>query len=215
MAHSGKTITFATDLLPQENNTYYLGSTTQQWNIYGNLANTLPVAQGGTGSTSFTANSIIISGSTTTSALTTRAITNNTSAAAIITGTSIPTMNTLYYGLPQINNSKNYNSTSGIYAPTTSGTATYILTASGGTAAPVWQGGLTLSGTAAASWKATFNGTTTATSTTVAAVTIAGGLGVADKAYIGNETHAPKFVVDSHVTLQWNSSDSSLDFVFA
>lgn len=35
MAHSGKTITFATDLLPQEDNTYRLGNTNQRWKVYG------------------------------------------------------------------------------------------------------------------------------------------------------------------------------------
>ena len=58
---------------------------------------TLPVAQGGTGRTSFTANEVIMSGSTTTSALTTRSITNNTSATAITASTNIITANTLYY----------------------------------------------------------------------------------------------------------------------
>lgn len=41
-------------------------------------AGTIPVAAGGTGAASFTANSIIVSGSSTTAALTTRAITNIT-----------------------------------------------------------------------------------------------------------------------------------------
>lgn len=99
---------------------------------------TLPVAQGGTGATSFTANSLIISGSTTTSALTTRGITNNGSATAAAAGLNIPTMNTLYYALPNINNSKSYTSDSTFYAPTAGGTAGYILTGNGTTSAPVW-----------------------------------------------------------------------------
>ena len=37
MAHSGKTITFATDLLPQENNIYSLGNNDQRWKIYGEM----------------------------------------------------------------------------------------------------------------------------------------------------------------------------------
>jgi len=99
---------------------------------------TLSVAHGGTGATSFTANSLIISGSTTTSALTTRGITNNSSATAAATGTNIPTMNTLYYALPKINNSKSYTSNSTFYAPTAGGTSGYILTGNGTTSAPVW-----------------------------------------------------------------------------
>ena len=60
---------------------------------------TLPVAQGGTGAASFTANSVVMSGSSTTAALTTRAVTNNTSATALTANTNIPTQNTVYYGL--------------------------------------------------------------------------------------------------------------------
>ena len=37
MAHSGKTMTFATDLLPNENNIYNLGNTNKQWKIYGTV----------------------------------------------------------------------------------------------------------------------------------------------------------------------------------
>ena len=55
---------------------------------------TLPVAQGGTGATSFTANSVIISGSSTTAALTTRAITNVTSGA-VTASTNLVTANSL------------------------------------------------------------------------------------------------------------------------
>ena len=37
MASSGKTITFATDLLPHETDTYNLGNTNYKWKIFGNL----------------------------------------------------------------------------------------------------------------------------------------------------------------------------------
>lgn len=58
--------------------------------------NAVTVAQGGTGATSFTANSVIMSGSSTTAALTTRAVTNNTSVTALTTAsTNIPTVNTV------------------------------------------------------------------------------------------------------------------------
>ena len=100
---------------------------------------TIDVGHGGTGVTSFTANSIIMSGSTTTSALTTRAITNKTSATAAATGTNIPTMNTLYYALPKINNAKTYTSSSTFYAPTAGGTSGYVLIGNGKTSAPTWS----------------------------------------------------------------------------
>jgi hypothetical protein len=79
------------------------------------------VAHGGTGATSFTANSVIMSGSSTTAALTTRAVTNNTSNTAITASTNIPTMNTIYYGLAAINNASQSRAVS-VYAPTSAGT---------------------------------------------------------------------------------------------
>lgn len=66
-----------------------------------------------------------------------------------------------------------------IYAPTAGGTAGYVLVGAGATATPAWHAGLTLAGTAAASYIASFSGTTASTSTTTGAVKIAGGLGVA------------------------------------
>ena len=63
----------------------------------GNVTGTVAVGNGGTGATSFTANSVIMSGSSTTAALTTRSITNNTSASAITASTNIITANTLAY----------------------------------------------------------------------------------------------------------------------
>ena len=63
----------------------------------GNTDGALPVVNGGTGTTSFTANSVIMSGNSTTAALTTRAITNNTSAIAVTASTNLITANTLYY----------------------------------------------------------------------------------------------------------------------
>lgn len=60
---------------------------------------TLGVARGGTGTASFTANSVVMSGTTTTGALTTRSVTNNTSSTAVPANTNIPTCNTVKYGL--------------------------------------------------------------------------------------------------------------------
>jgi len=52
---------------------------------------------------------------TSTSPLVTRAVTNNTSPTAITnngdnSNTNIPTMNTIYHGLPTINNNHTYTS---------------------------------------------------------------------------------------------------------
>ena len=98
---------------------------------------TLPVSKGGTGATSFTANSVIMSGSSTTAALTTRAVTNNTSNTAITGSTNIPTMNTIYYGLATINGSSQSRATA-IYAPTAAGAQNSILV-SNGSGAPGWK----------------------------------------------------------------------------
>ena len=95
---------------------------------------------GGTGVSSFTANSVVISGSTSTSALTTRSISDSSSASAISSSsTSIPTERDIYYGLPYINNSHSYTSSTTIYAPTAGGTSGYYLKGAGTTTAPTWQ----------------------------------------------------------------------------
>lgn len=102
---------------------------------------TLGVARGGTGASSFTTDSAIISGSTTTSPLTTRGINNKTTAAAATTsnGNYLITNNTLYYALPKINNAKTYTSNSTFYAPTAGGTSGYVLVGAGTTSAPTWS----------------------------------------------------------------------------
>ena len=65
----------------------------------GNTIGALPVANGGTGVSAFTANCVIMSNNTTTGALVTRSVTNNTSSIALVPDATIPTQNTVYYGL--------------------------------------------------------------------------------------------------------------------
>lgn len=101
------------------------------------VTGTLPVGNGGTGATTFDSNSVLIGNGT--SAIGTRGITNETAAKAIVTGTNIPTMNTIYYGLPKINNSRTYTSSTEIYAPLNGGVSGYVLTSSGNTTVPVWS----------------------------------------------------------------------------
>lgn len=99
--------------------------------------NIVKVSRGGTGTSSFTANSVVISGSSSTSALTTRSISDSSSASAISsTSTSIPTERDIYYGLPTINNSHNYTSSTSIYAPTAAGTEGEVLMSNGSGATP-------------------------------------------------------------------------------
>lgn len=102
------------------------------------VSGTLAVANGGTGESSFTANSLIISGNSSNDPLTTRSITNNTTNTTIGSGTNIPTMNTLYYSMAMINNGSQSRAVS-IYAPTSGGTInTQALVGAGATAAPKW-----------------------------------------------------------------------------
>ena len=72
---------------------------------------TLTVGRGGTGATSFTANSVIMSGSTTTAALTTRAVTNMTSVGIISYNTNLMTTNTLAFWNGDYNSSNASNLT--------------------------------------------------------------------------------------------------------
>lgn len=102
------------------------------------VTGTLPVTNGGTGVSSFTANQVVMSGTSTTAALTTRAVTNNTSNTAATANTNIPTMNTLFYTLAQINNANQTHATN-VYAPTTAGTVNQILVSAGGMSAPIWK----------------------------------------------------------------------------
>ena len=66
-------------------------------------------------------------------------VTDSSSASAIGTGTSLTTERDIYYGLPTINYSHTYTSSTTIYAPTTGGTAnTQALVGNGATTAPKW-----------------------------------------------------------------------------
>ena len=60
-----------------------------------------------------------------------------TANGALGTGTGLTTERSVYYGLVTVNNASQTRAT-GIYAPTSAGTAGYILKSSGGTAAPTW-----------------------------------------------------------------------------
>ena len=67
-----------------------------------------------------------------------KALSDSSSAAAIGTGTNIPTERDVYYGLPKINGGHSYTSNNDYYAPTGAGTSGYILKSSG-SGAPVWD----------------------------------------------------------------------------
>lgn len=63
---------------------------------------------------------------------------DSSSASAIGTNQQLVTERDIYYGLPTINNSHSYDSSTNIYAPTTGGTENYVLIGAGTTNAPTW-----------------------------------------------------------------------------
>lgn len=112
---SGGTLTG--NLLPSVNDNYDLGSSSYQWsNLYVSKINDKSIG-----------------------AAISKGVKDNISAAALSSsGTNLVTERTVYYGLPTINNAHNYNSSTTIYAPTTGGTAGYILKANGVNSTPTW-----------------------------------------------------------------------------
>ena len=61
-----------------------------------------------------------------------------TANEALSTGTGLTTERSVYYGLVTVNNASQTRAT-GIYAPTSAGTANQILVSAGGTSAPTWK----------------------------------------------------------------------------
>lgn len=150
----------------------------------------------------------------------------STTKPVYIPNTGIVTECSTYAGGTKVtfNGADKGASTASFYAPTAGGTAGHVLIGAGTTAAPAWYDGTVMSGTAAASWKTAFNGTTDASSTTAAAVTIAGGLGIAKSLIVGttatitNNTRSPIFTLTANdvdkAYLQYNTDDDSIDFIF-
>lgn len=66
------------------------------------------------------------------------AVDDATANGALGTGTGLTTERSVYYGLVTVNNASQTRAT-GIYAPTSAGTANQILVSSGGTSAPTWK----------------------------------------------------------------------------
>ena len=73
------------------------------------------------------------------SVISSRSISDNTSASAISSAsTNFVTERDIYYGLPNINNSHAYTSSTSIYAPITGGNSGQYLLAAGATSTPGW-----------------------------------------------------------------------------
>lgn len=122
-------------------------------------------------------------------------VTDATAVRAISTGTTLLTERAIYWGLPKINNSNGYTRNTTIYAPSDGGTAGLLLRAAGSTSTPTWYGGITTTGTAAASWKTTINGSVSATSTNTGALVVVGGIGVNAASYFGNQISVNNLVI--------------------
>ncbi|GMB10678.1 MAG: hypothetical protein NkDv07_0597 [Candidatus Improbicoccus devescovinae] len=98
----------------------------------------LQVNQGGTGLTSISTNRLL-AGSGLSSTINTVDVEDATSATSFSSiSSNIITERKVYYGLPYINNSHTYTSSSTYYAPTSAGTSRYILRGNGTTSAPIW-----------------------------------------------------------------------------
>lgn len=81
-----------------------------------------------------------VAGTYTLGAACAKGVSDSSSASAISTGTNLPTERDIYYGLPTINGSHTYTSSTNIYAPTSVGTSGYV-PVSKGSGAPSWQNG--------------------------------------------------------------------------
>ena len=98
---------------------------------------TIGVAYGGTGTTTFASGQALIGNGT--AAITTREILSKNAAYAFTsTSNKLVTEGSVYFTLPNINNSHTYTSSTSIYAPTTGGTTGYYLKSAGTNAIPVW-----------------------------------------------------------------------------
>lgn len=126
MAHSGKTITFATDLIPQENDTYKLGTDSpnvKKWKIYGNVTGDLT----GNAATATTA-----------SKLTTSDLGSENKPIYLVSGVATE-CNTYAGGTAvTLNGTNKAADIASFYAPTDSGTSNYILKSGGSNTAPSW-----------------------------------------------------------------------------
>lgn len=78
-----------------------------------------------------------------------KSYTDSSSASAISTGTSLVTERDVYYGLPTINGSHSYTSSTTIYAPTSAGSKDQVLV-SNGSGSPYWKSLSTTGGSSGA-----------------------------------------------------------------
>ena len=115
------------------------------------------------------------------------------SASALGTSSNLVTERDVYYGLPKINNSHSYTSSTTIYAPTSAGTANQVLISAGGTSVPTWTNQSSLIGSGVLKIAANSN-------TAVATLY---------NANISSDTVAIKFVNGNYITASVTAAASS------
>lgn len=180
-------------LIPKANNAINLGSSTYKWaNIYATKVN------------GYTLNAASAKG-----------VKDATAATALTSsGTNLVTERAVFYGLAKINNASQTSNVN-IYAPTSAGTAGYILKSSGGTAAPVWdtvdsllsayvkKSGDTMTGAL------TITKNTASTGMTSGALIVTGGIGTSD------QLSAETIGIADKATVSYDSTRQALRFVIA
>ena len=252
MAHSGKSITFATDLLPQEDNTYKLGNTEHIWKIYGNI-NDLTLTAATTGFT--------IKGGTTEKTLTVGA--DYTLAAACAKSVDTDTMTSSSTNLPTSKavaafvEGKGYltsHYSAVLYTASSATGKAYVTEATSNPYLNLVENSTVrsttrLSGSGATSVTSSADGKTITISSTDTNTLVNYTLGTTTKAYLMASQNAPTSTTTARaahgdtlvyltttagqlsaksysindgaatptekVHLEWNSTDSSLDFIFA
>lgn len=120
-------------------------------------------------------------------------LSDSQSANALGTSSNLVTERDVYYGLPTINNSHSYTSSTTIYAPTSAGTANQVLISAGGTSAPTWTNQSNLIGSGVLK---------IAANSSTAVVTLY-------NANISSDTVAIKFVNGNYITASVTAAVSS------
>lgn len=100
----------------------------------------IPIANGGTGASTFNGDEVIVSDSTG-ETLTSVPYSDNTTGTAQLldnTSTNFVTERYIYYGLPQINDDHQYDADTSIFVPLSSGTEGQLLISGGNNSEPQW-----------------------------------------------------------------------------
>ena len=140
-----------------------------------------------------------------------RRVSDSVSPGVLISSnTNIPTVRDIYYGLPYINGTHQYNSNTYIYAPITEGTPGQILQ-SDGSGAPIWVDASSIGG-GGSSFSLTLNGNSVS-SATIYAPTTAGTSGYVLQSNGSGEAPTWRQVSDSSSASALTSSSTAIPTV--